>query len=180
MYAHCGLSMLGIAKLFKVSDVAVLKWIRKFSDQIILPEEKAKMIQIDDCKRKKNPIWIWRAINGISRRATEPHFGSRSDADLKKLVEMVDDGTCEFVTDGWGGFFRLLPPERHFFGKDLTFPIEATNSDIRHRLARFKRKTKASSRSLDMVGRSLLLFHYFQDYPSNIEPLLNSFLSFFG
>ncbi|MBN9565217.1 MAG: IS1 family transposase, partial [Alphaproteobacteria bacterium] len=52
------------------------------------------------------------------------------------------------MTAEWPGFFRLLPEERHFYGKDLTFPIEATNSDIRHRLARFTRRTKASSRSL--------------------------------
>ena len=34
LYAYCGVSMLGIAKLFKVSDVAVLKWIRKASGAI--------------------------------------------------------------------------------------------------------------------------------------------------
>ncbi|WP_410519711.1 IS1 family transposase [Candidatus Cyrtobacter comes] len=92
----------------------------------------------------------------------------------------MDDGKCTFVTDEWGGFFRPLPENRHFFGKDLTFPIEGTNSDIRHRLARFKRKSKVTSRSLDMIERSLLLFHFFQDYPQNLEPLIHSFLSFFS
>jgi IS1 family transposase len=73
-----------------------------------------------------------------------------------------------------------LPENRHFWGKDLTFPIEGTNSDIRHRLVRFKRKTKASSRSLDMVNRSLLLFRYFQDYSENLEEWITGFLAFFS
>ena len=38
------------------------------------------------------------------------------------------------MTDEGGGFFRCLPENRHFYGKDLTFPIEATNSDIRHKI----------------------------------------------
>jgi insertion element IS1 protein InsB len=73
-----------------------------------------------------------------------------------------------------------LPEDRHFFGKDLTYVIEQTNSDIRHRLARFKRKTKASSRSISMVHASLKLFHYFQDNPENVSEFTNSFSSFFG
>jgi IS1 family transposase len=84
-------------------------------------------------------------------------------------------------TDKWGGgFFRILLENRHFSGKDLTFPIEGTNSDICHRLARVKRKTKASSRSLDMVNRFLVLFHYFQDYPENSETWITGFLMFFS
>ena len=78
----------------------------------------------------------------------------------KRLIDRVDDGQCVFVTDGWAGFYRLLPEERHFPGKDLTFPIEASNSDIRHRLARFIRRTKTSSRSLHMVHASLKLTHH--------------------
>lgn len=83
------------------------------------------------------------------------------------------------MTDEWPGFFRLLPEDRHFYGKDLTFPIEQTNSDIRHRLARFVRRTKASSRSLQMVDLSLKLYHHFQD-PTNQQSILKSFLSLFG
>ena len=107
-------------------------------------------------------------------------MGSRSDTDLKKLIKLVDNGDCDFVTDEWPGFFRCLPKNRHFYGKDLTVPIEATNSDIRHRLARFKRRTKASSRSCKMVEMSLKLFHYFQDYPQNVFAFIAPFLSFFS
>jgi insertion element IS1 protein InsB len=130
---------------------------------------------------KKNSLWIWRAINGVSRRAIAWQLGDRSDADLSKLIKRVDHGRCDFVTDEWGGFFRCLSDERrHFYGKDLTFPIEGTNSDIRHRLARFKRKTKASSRSIEMVDLSLKLFHYFQDHSQNVTAFMTPLLSFFS
>lgn len=121
---------------------------------------------------EKNKIWVWRAIDGVSRQPLGWQLGSRGDATCKKLIAKVDIGTCSFITDEWPGFFRLLPEERHFYGKDLTFPIEATNSDIRHRLARFTRRTKASSRSLKMVQASLLLFHHLQN-----KDTLNTFLS---
>lgn len=107
-------------------------------------------------------------------------MGNRSDASLKELIHLIDDGKCIFVTDEWEGFFRCLPEDRHFFGKDLTFVIESTNSDIRHRLARFKRRSKASSRSFDMVHRTLVLFHYFQDNPKYLEEFSKLFLSFFS
>ena len=55
-----------------------------------------------------------------------------------------------FATDDRVGFYRLLPEDRHYPGKDLTFPIKTSNSNIRNRLARFIRRTKASSRSLHM------------------------------
>jgi IS1 family transposase len=127
---------------------------------------------------KKKKVWVWRAIDGVSRRPLGWTLGTRSDASAKRLIAKVDTGTCFFVTDEWGGFFRLLPEERHFYGKDLTFPIEASNSDIRHRLARFVRRTKASSRSLHMVQHSLTLFHHLQD-PQVLENLINPFISSF-
>jgi insertion element IS1 protein InsB len=95
------------------------------------------------------------------------------------ILSRVDTGTYSFVTDEWGGFFRLLPEDRHFYGKDLTFPSEFTNNYIRHRLARFHRRSKVTSRSSDMVEASLSLFHHLQS-PETLDALLNSFLAFFS
>ncbi|MBL0941244.1 MAG: IS1 family transposase [Alphaproteobacteria bacterium] len=94
------------------------------------------------CEWKKKKVWLWRAIDGVSRRSLGWELGNRGDSCCKKLIQRVDDGECVFATDDWAGFYRLLPEDRHFPGKDLTFPIEASNSDIRHRLARFIRRTK--------------------------------------
>jgi insertion element IS1 protein InsB len=106
-------------------------------------------------------------------------LGTRSDACLKKLVQKVDTGKCSFVTDDWGGFYRVLPEEGHFVGKDLTFPIEAINSDIRHRIARFHRRSKVTSRSLGMLEASLDIYHHLQS-KDNFDTLLQPFLSFFS
>jgi insertion element IS1 protein InsB len=128
---------------------------------------------------EKNAVWLWRAIDGISRAPLGQHLGTRSDACLRKLVQKIDTGKCSFVTDDWGGFYRVLPEERHFVGKDLTFPIEATNSDIRHRVARFHRRTKVTSRSKEMVDVSLNIFHPLQ-FEGNLEALIKPLLSFFS
>jgi IS1 family transposase len=95
------------------------------------------------------------------------------------LIEKIDDGSCAFMTDDWGGFTRILDENRHFTGKDLTFPIEATNSDIRHSLARFVRKTKASSRCYKMVNASIALYHHYQQ-PENRNNALKTLIPSFG
>lgn len=126
--------------------------------------------------RKK--VWLWRAIDGVTRRPLGWQLGRRGDACCQKLIQRIDDRTCFFITDEWPGFFRLLPEERHFYGKDLTFPVEQTNSDLRHQLARFTRKTKASSRSLLMVHLSLKLAHHLQNSQTLVQfmkPILSLF-----
>jgi insertion element IS1 protein InsB len=62
-----------------------------------------------------------------------------------------------FVTGDWEGYHRCIPENQLFTGKDLTFPIEQNNSNTRHYLARFRRKSKVTSRSKDMVSLSLRL-----------------------
>ena len=106
-------------------------------------------------------------------------MGDRTDASLRKLLEKVDDGKCFFVTDDWAGFRRNIPEARHFVGKDLTFPIESTNSDLRHRVGRFHRRSKITSRSIEMVHATIKLFEYFQN-PKNISTFIDPFLSFFS
>lgn len=87
-------------------------------------------------------------------------FGVTTVAVLKE----IDDGTCLFVTDEWGGFFRHSPPTGHFYEKDLTFPIEATHSNIRHRLGRFHRRSKITSRSRERGEIFLNIFQHLQNY----------------
>jgi IS1 family transposase len=106
-------------------------------------------------------------------------LGDRCDSDCQKLINRIDDGKCIFVTDDWAGFKRLLPQDRHFTGKDLTFPIEASNSDIGHNLARFHRRSKVSSRNKEMVHASLLLFYHLQS-PESLASFLAPLKSSFG
>ncbi|MBP6951262.1 MAG: hypothetical protein KA112_01365 [Alphaproteobacteria bacterium] len=82
------------------------------------------------------------------------------DSCCKRLIDRVDDGKCVFVMDEWAGFYRPLPENRHFLSKDVTFPIEAYNSDLRHCLARYIRKTTVSNSNLHIVQASLRLTHH--------------------
>ena len=65
-----------------------------------------------------------------------------------------------FVTDDWDACHRLIPEKQLYTGKDLTFPIEQDNSNVRHYLARFRRRTKVVSKCPKMVDLSLRLYHH--------------------
>ncbi len=53
-------------------------------------------------------------------------------------------------------------PEIMMLDEVPTFPIEATNSDIRYRIDRFHRRSKVTWRSVDMLNTTLKLFHHLQ------------------
>lgn len=93
-----------LAKLFKVSTVAVLKWIRNAAVQIEdKPVQKPDIIMVDEfwhfVNGKKNKIWMWRAIDGVSRIPLGYRLGDRTDSALRKLIKKVDTGMCYFLTD---------------------------------------------------------------------------------
>ena len=93
-------------------------------------------------------------------------LGGRDDAACRRLLAKVGVAGRTFVTDDWEGCHRVTPEDQLFAGKDLTFPIEQDNSDVRHHLARFRRKTKVVSKCRTMVDLSLRLLHHLQD-PAN-------------
>jgi len=61
------------------------------------------------------------------------------------------------MTDFWRPYEIEIPPEKHVQTKAETYTVEGYNSIIRHFLARFRRKTKCYSKSIEMVHLSLLL-----------------------
>lgn len=120
LYAHGGVSMIQIARMFKVIVSAVLRWIKKAPEHMkVSSPSQSTVVQMDE---------MWHFV-----------IGDRSDRSLRALLTKMDNGTCDFVTDEWEGYFRCLPESRYFLGKDLTFPIESKKSDSRHRFARFNR-----------------------------------------
>src|SRR5215217_6307657 len=129
--------------------------------------------------REKNKVWLWRAYDPVARRTLAWELGGRDDATCRRLLDKVGIEGNIFVTDEWEGFRRLIPEEQHFAGKDLTFPIEQDNGDVRHHLARFRRRSKVTSRARHMVEGALKLLCHLRQ-PENFLPLRNSFLSVFG
>ena len=65
-------------------------------------------------------------------------------------------------------FAKVLPPERHIIGKDYTVTIEQDNSNTRHHLARFARRTKVISKCVAMVDLSIRLWQAVTDTVSSI------------
>ena len=115
----------------------------------------------------------------MARRTLAWELGGRDDATCRRLLARVGVEGHVFLTDDWEGFHRLLPEERHFPGKDLTFPIEQDNSDTRHHRARFRRRSKVTSRARHMVDGALRLLCHLRQ-PENSLPYRDRFLSIFG
>ncbi len=78
----------------------------------------------------------------------------RDDATCQKHLAKIGIEDPTFVTDDWEGFHRLIPGNRLFAGKDLTFSIAQDNRNVRHYLARFRRRPKAVSKSEPMADLS--------------------------
>jgi IS1 family transposase len=67
--------------------------------------------------------------------------------------------SCTFYTDAWDAFAKVLPTDRHVIGKAYTVGIEQDNSNTRHHLGRFTRRTKVVSKCEKMVDISLRIWH---------------------
>jgi len=86
-------------------------------------------------------------------------LGNRDTATFRRLYDKVKHlKECIFYTDKWSVFADVLPPERHIVGKAHTVAIERDNSNTRHHLGRFTRRTKIVSKKVAMVDLTLKLW----------------------
>ena len=85
-----------------------------------------------------------------------------------------------FVTDDREGFRRLIPGKQLHAGKHPTFPIEQDHGNIRHDIARFRRRTKVVAKCEEMVAATLKLYRHYRDRPANLENLLGKTRSIFS
>jgi len=127
----------------------------------------------------KNKVWLWKAYDPVARRALAWELGGRDDATCQRLLDRVGLEGSVVLTDDWEGFHRLIPEDQLFTGKDLTFGIEQDNSDTRHHLARFRRRSKVTSRARHMIQGALKLLHHLRQ-PRNFLSYRDKFLSIFG
>jgi insertion element IS1 protein InsB len=83
--------------------------------------------------------------------------GDRSSASFEPLFQRVNEkfDPAYSATDDYAVYGRI-PEEQHAIGKDLTYTTEQHNSDTRHWLARFRRKSKVVSKCKKMVRRCLI------------------------
>jgi insertion element IS1 protein InsB len=108
---------------------------------------------------KKNKLWLIKAIDRRRRRTVAWVLGGRDTATFRRLYNKVKHLTkCIFYTDDWDSFAKVLPPDRHVIGKAHTIDIEHDNSNTRHHLGRFTRRTKVVSQKAAMVDLTLKLW----------------------
>ena len=86
-------------------------------------------------------------------------LGGRDTKTFKRLYNKVKHlENCTFYTNNWDAFANVLPTERHIVGKSGTIAIEQDNSNTRHYLGRFTRRTKVVSKKNEMVDTSIKLW----------------------
>jgi len=143
--------------------------------------------------KKSAKLWVWRAYDVDQRRTVAPVsfadippgdrcamvLGGRDDATCRRLLDKVGVNGKTFVTDDWEGYHRVILEDQLFTGKDLTLPIEQDNSNVRHCLARFRRRTKVVSKCRTMVDLLLRLLHHLQD-PSTFARYAQQFATILG
>ena len=107
-------------------------------------------------------------------------LGGRDTATFRRLYDKVKHNeNCIFYTDNWDAFANVLPPERHVIGKAHTIDIEHDNSNTRHHLGRFTRRTKVVSKSETMVDLTLRIWHAVTSTDHHFESLQNLALSIY-
>ena len=93
-------------------------------------------------------------------------LGNRDVSTFQRLYDKVKHLTqCIFYTDNWKAYSEVLPKERHISGKKHTIAIEQNNSNTRHHLARFTRKTKVISKKKSMVDLTLKCWSWIAEGP---------------
>ena len=86
-------------------------------------------------------------------------LGGRDTATFRRLYDKINHlKNCVFYTDNWEAFSKVLPPERHIIGKAHTIDIEHDNSNTRHHLGRFTRRTKVVSQSEHMIDITIRIW----------------------
>jgi len=158
-----GMGFRQMGRVLEISHITVYRWIKELGS-ISLPRTStpAKVVEIDEMHtfvgKKKNYKWIWIAVDRFGKRFIDFVCGDRSTATGSKLWDKIKHlQVNSYATDYWRSYEEFLPPEKHIQSKKETYTVESYNSRVRHYLARFKRKTKCYSKSMEMIEISLKL-----------------------
>ena len=109
--------------------------------------------------KKKEPRWLWHAIDHRTGNVVAYVFGRRKDEVFVKLKTLLEPfGITRYYTDSWGAYERNLAPEVHSPGKRNTQQIERKHLTLRTRLKRLVCKTICLSKSIAMHDIVIGLF----------------------
>jgi len=109
--------------------------------------------------KKREPRWLWHAIDHRSGHVLAYVLGRRKDAVFLKLKGLLEPfGITKYYTDYWGAYTRHLDADAHQPGKRNTQQIERKHLTLRTRIKRLMRKTICFSRSTQMHDIVIGLF----------------------
>ncbi len=110
-------------------------------------------------KRKKEPRWLWHAIDHRSGKVLAYVFGRRQDEVFLKLKALLEPfGITRYYTDYWGAYTRHIDADKHQPSKCNTQKIERKHLTLRTRIKRLTRKTICFSKSIQMHDIVIGLF----------------------
>lgn len=94
---------------------------------------------------------------------------NKTESITKAIGKIYTDGnscyTEAFIARGVDDLLEIS------VGKTKTHMIEATNSSIRDNLARFNRRTKRYSKTLEMLDYTMLLFSHSKKFNGNFKTI---------
>ena len=129
---------------------------------------------------QKRKLWLIKAIDRRTGRTIAWVLGNRNAATFRRLYRKLKHlKRCVFYTDNWDAFAKVLPKRRHVVGKSGTISIEHDNSNTRHHLGRFTRRTKVVSKSVFMVDLTIRMWCALTD-PDIFKQWQELFLSVFA
>jgi len=166
LYSLAKASFNMLAKLFKTWPSVVYYWICQAGNALPEPgiSDKITEIEFDEMwhfiQKKPNKLWLIKAIDRKTGRTIAWVLGKRDAKTFTRLYSKVSHlDHCIFYTDDWDSFANVLPQKRHVIGKEHTVSIERDNSNTRHHLGRFTRRTKVVSKKSEMVDLSIKLWN---------------------
>lgn len=100
---------------------------------------------------KKQQRWLWYAWQPHLKTVLAYALGARGDETLTCLLALWSVFKIRlYCTDGWEGYQRHLPAEKHLITKRYTQSIERQNLNFRTRIKRLARKTLGFSKSIEV------------------------------
>ena len=125
------LSLRGICRAVQVSHAWLLGFIKQEYDQVPrslnvqVPLESTGLvlerIEADELwsfvGKKKNRVWIWLALDALTRQVVAVHAGGRSEQDARAFWAEVPEpyrSGCDVYTDEWEAYKAAIPEEVHF------------------------------------------------------------------
>jgi insertion element IS1 protein InsB len=132
-------------------------------DEVEVMSQRAEEAEVDEMwsyvGKKREPRWLWHAIDHRSGQVLAYVLGRRKDEVFLKLKALLEPfGITRYYTDYWGAYTRHLETEAHQPGKRNPQQIERKHLTLRTRIKRLGRKTICFSRSTQMHDIVIGLF----------------------